>query len=338
MEENTNTQTSSDSDTGDSLITQVFPSNLTTTSADESTGEKSTVAPVQSQNSIIDEVPQTNVAPAVQDSTFSQNSQPSTLNSTMPSDLPKKKSLKILWISLAVILFLFIIGGISIFFIAKNNADKIAVNYSKEVKSYIDKVNKSSKAYYSVTNLNKELKSIPKPVLKNAPLATTSSKYTEMKKKSDQLNSKLEIYESTIKTYAQYEDFINKITAINKDLLKVSYTKIDSTNGQSILNTFGTKLDTFYDEIHKATVPKELEAARTDLDNASKTCVKSWHELESAYDIKNRAAYTSALAKYDSCLDPLYKAADVLSKYYDDIDKKVDEALKDINDQKANIT
>ena len=301
MEENTNTQTSSDSDTGDSLITQGLPSNLTTTSADESTGEKSTVAP-------------------------------------MPSDLPKKKSLKILWISLAVILFLFIIGSISIFFIAKNNADKIAVNYSKEVKSYIDKVNKSSKAYYSVTNLNKELKSIPKPVLKNAPLATTSSKYTEMKKKSDQLNSKLEIYESTIKTYAQYEDFINKITAINKDLLKVSYTKIDSTNGQSILNTFGTKLDTFYDEIHKATVPKELEAARTDLDNASKTCVKSWHELESAYDIKNRAAYTSALAKYDSCLDPLYKAADVLSKYYDDIDKKVDEALKDINDQKANIT
>ncbi|MEO5950036.1 MAG: hypothetical protein ABIQ04_01165 [Candidatus Saccharimonadales bacterium] len=249
-----------------------------------------------------------------------------------PVESPKKKSnLLWLWITIGVVFLLAVITAV-LFFVSKQNADKVADDYTKSVSSYVDKIHTDVGASASASDAKKDLDNdlSKKPVLKTAFLSSFSDKYKKATELQKTVETQLGTFDAGINDLAGVDSYINH----NKE----NYTKIttaistiqSSSNETTVLSAMNDALSVMKDaqtSTESAVFPTELATTKTSLINAYKDETKYWQALIDARKAKDSTAYEAALKDFTTASDDESTALDTVNTYYYSLSTKRNDLL-----------
>lgn len=249
--------------------------------------------------------------------------------------IPKKKNLLWLWLTLGAVL-LIVAGLLAGFFVAKSAADTAASAYTSKVTSYLDNVyDAATSAATNPSDVLKTVEAIKAPVLASTPLGSVSSTYTAAEKLKTEATDQVATLTTKIKGYAQVHTFYTEYQGLYSDLQALDTAGAVAITAGSrpltsvYLNSFRDKLAEVKKLSTDATVPSDISAAVTDLGRVFSEMHTNWSAMVSAFDSGNGSAYDAAYANYKKSNGKLSAAEHSINEYFDALSSKTHDSAKE---------
>lgn len=257
----------------------------------------------------------------------------------VPVTSPKKSSHLALWISLAavvVVLLVCLVGG---YFVAKAMSDSKAHTYTKAAASYLDDMKSKINSSTDASEAQKDFSSIPQPKLETAFLSGVSSDYkdaqatqSDVNAEADKVKTELDNLAGVDKFYKDYGDLANNVEAVSSSMMSSSRSSI--TEGLTKLTSLIESGKTIVD---KATLPSELDGAKSDVTKALTQEVSSLKAMSAAFAANDSAAYYDALNTFTTAAGDEEKALAPIRTYYNDLNNKKEDIVKDITTLRGKV-